>query len=123
MPSPFSQATGLSRPAEIHVIGGPHAEHPPLQQESQPLSLFERWSMAFGLIAAAIAIEVAERLPRLDRFKLQDGPFRFPPVRGACDSGWRYATVKAEIVDLRRDAPRRHGASAGRPLGLVGPRD
>jgi hypothetical protein len=123
MPSPFSQATGLSRAGEIHVIGSPRPQHPLLQEVSQPLSLYERWSIAFGLIAAAIAIEVAERLPRLDRFKPHDRPFRFPTVTGACDADRRYATVKAEIVDLRRDARRRPGSSPGEPLGLVGPRD
>lgn len=123
MPSPSNQDTGPSRPAEIHVIRGSDPQHSVLHQESRPLSLYERWSMAFGLIAAAIAIEVAERLPRLDRFKPLDRPFRLPPVTGACDSDRRYATVKAEVVDLRRGGPRRSGGSPGRPLGLLGSRD
>lgn len=108
MQSPSHQATGMSRPAEVHV---------------QPLSPYERWSIGLALIFASIVIEVAERLPRLDRFKPHYQPFRFPSIAGVCDGDRRYATVKAEVVELRRAAPSRPRRSSGRPLRLVGPRD
>ena len=108
MPSPLHQATGMSRPAEVHV---------------PPLSRYERWSIGLALIFVSIVIEVAERLPRLDRFKPHYQPSRFPSITAACEGDRRYATVKAEVVDLRRAAPRRPGGSSGRRLRLVGPRD
>lgn len=123
MPSSFSQATGVCRPAEVHVIGRPHPQRPLLQEEYRPLSLLERWSIGLGLIVAAIVIEVAEHLPRLDRFKPHHQTFSFPAISGSGGVDRRYSTVRAETVDVRRGSPRRPGCSTERPLRLVGPRD
>ncbi|HEX6394988.1 MAG TPA: hypothetical protein VFZ97_16265 [Acidimicrobiales bacterium] len=77
-----------------------------VDEEYHPLSLCERLRLGFALTAASVVIEVAERLPRWDRFKLQHEPVRFLKIgpRRLPEKLPDKLPGKLAVVDLRERA-------------------
>lgn len=92
--------------------GGCSTGHPSeVREDLRPLSFFERWMLGLALAVASTIISVVEHLPRVDHFNFRRPPLHFVIVASARDTDRHVPTVELQIVDLRREAPRRDDVS------------